>query len=155
MARHESTDTSVQDIRLCVAESVLQVLLPASCKLELNAKARMLSLLSTNHPHILAQEQFTKNEWSILLTLLRSYPYYALGLPRSDRVYPSFIDHITRPAQEIHAYDLSRPIVYQGPADEIGRLAMTFDHMLDRLEETIEREWPVSVFLTKGYPCAV
>jgi len=77
MARHESTDTSVQDVQLCVAESVLQGLLPASCKLELNAKTRMLSLLSTDHPHILAQEQFTKNEWNVLLTFLSSYPYYA------------------------------------------------------------------------------
>lgn len=77
MVRHESTDTSVQDGQLCVADSVLQGLLPASCKLELNTKTRMLSLLSTDHPHILAQEQFTKTEWIILLTLLRSYPHYA------------------------------------------------------------------------------
>ena len=77
MAINESTDTLVQGVQLCAYESVLQVLLPASCKLELNVKTRMLSLLSTNHPHILAQEQFTKNEWSILLTLLSSYPYYA------------------------------------------------------------------------------
>jgi heavy metal sensor kinase len=50
------------------------------------------------------------------------------------------IDRITHTAQAISAHDLTRRIVYQGPPDEIGRLAMTFDHMLDRLEETIERE---------------
>ena len=56
---------------------MLQSLLPAHCTLELNANHRILSLLSTDAPHILAQEQFTRNEWSILLTILASYPYYA------------------------------------------------------------------------------
>ena len=37
----------------------------------------MLSLLSTAPPSILAQQQLTKNEWSILLTLLASHPHYA------------------------------------------------------------------------------
>ena len=77
MARNDLTTPSDQDKHLAIAESVLQGLLPASCKLELNAKTRMLSLLSTDHPHILAQEQFTKNEWNVLLTFLSSYPYYA------------------------------------------------------------------------------
>ncbi len=77
MARHESTDTSDQDTLLSVAESIVQSLLPSDYKLELNAKARMLSLLNTHAPHILAQQQFTRNEWSLLLTLLASYPYYA------------------------------------------------------------------------------
>jgi heavy metal sensor kinase len=44
------------------------------------------------------------------------------------------IDRITRTAQRIEAEDLSRRIGYKGPADEIGRLAMTFDQMLERLE---------------------
>jgi len=58
-------------------EAVLQTLLPANHKLELNTKTRMLNLLSTASPHLVAQQQFTKNEWSILLTLLLSYPHYA------------------------------------------------------------------------------
>ncbi len=77
MARHKLTDTSNQDPHLAIAESVLQSLLPSDYKLELNAKSRMLSLLNTHTPHILAQQQFTKNEWNVLLTLLSSYPYYA------------------------------------------------------------------------------
>ena len=77
MARNELPTTSDQDPHLSIAESVLQGLLPSEYKLELNATARMLSLLSTRAPHILAQQQFTRNEWSILLTLLASYPYYA------------------------------------------------------------------------------
>jgi hypothetical protein len=77
MAKHESTDTISKDVQLSMHESVLQNLLTASCKLELNLKARMLSLLNTDPPHIVAQQQFTKNEWCILLTLLTSYPHYA------------------------------------------------------------------------------
>jgi heavy metal sensor kinase len=50
------------------------------------------------------------------------------------------IDRITRTAAEIEANDLSRRLAYQGPSDEIGRLAQTFDHMLDRLKTAFERE---------------
>jgi hypothetical protein len=59
-----------------IAESILQNLLSANHKVELNAKTRMCSVLSTEAPHIIAQEQFTLNEWSMLLALLISYPYY-------------------------------------------------------------------------------
>ena len=50
------------------------------------------------------------------------------------------IDQITRTAAEIEARDLSQRIGYQGPADEIGRLAETFDRMLERLKTAFERE---------------
>jgi len=50
------------------------------------------------------------------------------------------IDQITRTAAEIEARDLSQRIGYQGPADEIGRLAETFDRMLERLKNAFERE---------------
>lgn len=50
------------------------------------------------------------------------------------------IDRITRTAAEIEARDLSQRITYQGPADEIGRLAQTFDRMLERLREAFVRE---------------
>jgi hypothetical protein len=77
MARNELPTTSDQDPHVSITESVLQSLLPSDYKLELNATARILSLLNTHAPHILAQQQFTRNEWSILLTLVASYPYYA------------------------------------------------------------------------------
>jgi len=50
------------------------------------------------------------------------------------------IDRITRTAAEIEASDLSQRLDYQGPDDEIGRLAQTFDHMLERLNTAFERE---------------
>lgn len=50
------------------------------------------------------------------------------------------IDRITQIAQAISATDLGRRIRYQGPADELGRLAQTFDTMLDRLQAAFARE---------------
>jgi heavy metal sensor kinase len=50
------------------------------------------------------------------------------------------IDNITRTAQAITASDLGQRIQYQGPADEVGRLAKTFDTMLDRLQVAFVRE---------------
>jgi heavy metal sensor kinase len=50
------------------------------------------------------------------------------------------IDRVTRTAQSISAHQLSRRINYEGPDDEIGRLAKTLDQMLDRLESGFEQE---------------
>jgi signal transduction histidine kinase len=50
------------------------------------------------------------------------------------------VDGITQTAQAISASDLDQRIYYQGPADEIGRLASTFDNMLDRLQAAFVRE---------------
>src|SRR5260370_24560709 len=37
----------------------------------------IIGMVSADAPHILAQQQLTKNEWSIFITLLVSYPHYA------------------------------------------------------------------------------
>ncbi|MEO5886202.1 MAG: ATP-binding protein [Anaerolineales bacterium] len=50
------------------------------------------------------------------------------------------IEHITDTAREITAQSLSRKIDYHGSADEVGRLAQTFDQMLERLQTSFERE---------------
>jgi len=50
------------------------------------------------------------------------------------------IEQITETAQKITAQNLSRKIDYKGSADEVGRLAQTFDQMLERLQTSFERE---------------
>jgi signal transduction histidine kinase len=50
------------------------------------------------------------------------------------------IDRITATAAGISARDLSARIALPGGDDEVGRLAATFDSMLDRLEQGVERE---------------
>jgi heavy metal sensor kinase len=49
------------------------------------------------------------------------------------------IDRITRAAARIGAEDLSRRLGFRG-RDEVGRLAATFDDMLDRLERAFQRQ---------------
>ncbi len=50
------------------------------------------------------------------------------------------IDQLTRTARAISATALDQRMEYRGPADELGRLATTFDQMLDRLQAAFERE---------------
>ena len=50
------------------------------------------------------------------------------------------IANIRHTVQAINASDLHQRVGYAGPADEVGRLAATFDNMLARLESAFERE---------------
>jgi heavy metal sensor kinase len=50
------------------------------------------------------------------------------------------IDRITRAASAIGAEDLSRRLNFEGSRDEVGRLAATFDSMLDRLDRAFRRQ---------------
>jgi heavy metal sensor kinase len=50
------------------------------------------------------------------------------------------IDQITRTAEAISAEDLSRRLGLRQANDEVGRLAATIDHMLDRLDRAFERQ---------------
>ena len=47
---------------------------------------------------------------------------------------------VTQTARQISASDLSQRLRYDGPADEVGRLAQTFNEMLDRLESAWMQE---------------
>ncbi len=74
---YESTRISLHDLQKSVTESVLQSLVSTDYTLVLNAQSQMLTLLNTHPPFILTHQHFTKNEWSVLLVLLASYPHYA------------------------------------------------------------------------------
>ncbi len=50
------------------------------------------------------------------------------------------IDRITRAARNISAHDLHKRLNLQLPNDEVGRLAETFDQMLERLEDSFEQQ---------------
>jgi signal transduction histidine kinase len=50
------------------------------------------------------------------------------------------IARMTRTAQIIEAGNLAQRIDYQGVADEVGQLALTFDQMLDRIQTAFDRE---------------
>ncbi|MDQ6672376.1 MAG: ATP-binding protein, partial [Chloroflexota bacterium] len=61
------------------------------------------------------------------------------GLFLADRALDP-IDRITRAAASIGPDDLTRRLNFRGSRDEIGRLAATFDRMLDRLERSFRRQ---------------
>lgn len=50
------------------------------------------------------------------------------------------IDRITRTARELSAADLSRRLDLELPDDELGRLARTFDEMLERIDTAFRRQ---------------
>jgi heavy metal sensor kinase len=50
------------------------------------------------------------------------------------------IDHITKTAKEIGRGDLSKRLHLPKVEDEVGRLVIVFDEMLERLEESFKRE---------------
>lgn len=50
------------------------------------------------------------------------------------------IDKVTRAAQDISARDLSQRLALDLPDDEVGRLARTFDGMIERLDAAFRRQ---------------
>ena len=51
------------------------------------------------------------------------------------------VSQITETARRIETSpDLSRRVGYRGPMDEIGQLAATFDHMIERLDKTFQSQ---------------
>ncbi|WP_013324877.1 sensor histidine kinase [Gloeothece verrucosa] len=80
----------------------------------------------------------------LLTLMLLSYPLILFlaglgGLFLADRALRP-IDNIIRTAQAINPDDITRRIGYAGSFDEVGRLAMTLDRMLDRLSAAFEHE---------------
>jgi heavy metal sensor kinase len=80
----------------------------------------------------------------LLLLLLIGIPAtlvlaIAIGLFLAGRALDP-IDRITRTAAQIEAGDLSRRLHLPQRRDEVGRLAATFDAMLDRLEASFARQ---------------
>ncbi|HEY1352931.1 MAG TPA: hypothetical protein VGF67_25225 [Ktedonobacteraceae bacterium] len=75
MTRYELGTALFKDEQRSI-ESILGNLLPAEYRLELNEAIRMGSLLSVSSPSIIAQQQFTRNEWRIFMTLLGFCPHY-------------------------------------------------------------------------------
>ncbi|MGB5636104.1 MAG: HAMP domain-containing protein, partial [Waterburya sp.] len=80
----------------------------------------------------------------LLLLMLFGFPVVLLlagfgGLFLANRALNP-IDRIIRTAEAINPDDLSYRISYQGVTDEVGRLAMTLDRMLDRIEWAFEHE---------------
>ncbi|MFM5979635.1 MAG: sensor histidine kinase [Sphaerospermopsis kisseleviana] len=80
----------------------------------------------------------------LLTLMLLSFPLILLiaacgGLFLADQALRP-IDRIIRTVQAIGPNDFTQRIGYQGSTDEVGRLAITLDGMLDRLQAAFEHE---------------
>jgi signal transduction histidine kinase len=74
--------------------------------------------------------------WAVPITLgLAGIAGYALA-----RLAMRPVDRMTQFARSLGASDLNRRLAYDGPDDELGRLARTLDDMLGRLEASFARE---------------
>ena len=101
---------------------------------------RVMGWLQVAHSLSLVDETLASMRYQLLLGLpLVLLLAGAVGIFLADRALRP-ITAITRTAQEIGASDLARRIEYQGAADEVGRLANTFDHMLERLQQAFLKE---------------
>ncbi|WP_243147169.1 ATP-binding protein [Scytonema sp. UIC 10036] len=89
-------------------------------------------------------EPISKASKHLLTLMLCSCPLILLvagfgGLFLAERAL-SPIDRIIRTAQAISSNDFTQRIGYQGSTDEVGRLAIAIDKMLDRLQAAFEHE---------------
>jgi heavy metal sensor kinase len=95
--------------------------------------------------------QIAHSEGDVQETLQQIITFVAVGIPTTlllavaggvflARRALDPIDRITRTAEKLGAEDLSRRLDFRGTDDEVGRLAATFDRMLDRLDRAFERQ---------------
>lgn len=77
MVRHKPIDTKALALLATIDPLALRDLLPPQFTFEFNEQGRILNILRTDPPCIIAQPRFTKNEWYFLLSLFASYPHYA------------------------------------------------------------------------------
>ena len=89
-------------------------------------------------------ESLTDTLFNLRIIMFISVPLYGLlasvgGLFLAKRaLHP--IDYITKTAQEISKGDLTQRLKLNKTEDEVGKLAVIFDEMLDKLENSIKKE---------------
>ncbi|MHB1253225.1 MAG: sensor histidine kinase [Candidatus Humimicrobiaceae bacterium] len=104
-----------------------------------------------NNGEVIGWIRVSRSLQSLMNTLLNlkiimfiSVPLYGLlasagGLFLAKRALRP-IDYITKTAHEISKGDLTQRLKLNKTEDEVGRLATTFDEMLDKLENSIKKE---------------
>lgn len=141
MSSHEAASMFPCDTDISAAESILQNLLPYDCKVQLDVKKRMLSLLNIQTPCILVQEQFTTNEWNILIALLVSHPHYApyeILLASLTSLSPSQCRQILHNARQSDQKMLKRELkpVYRA----LARVRCKLNYVCPHLKISLVRE---------------
>jgi heavy metal sensor kinase len=91
-----------------------------------------------------SREEYVDALGSLLSTLLTTVPIALLitaiiGWWISSRALKP-VNQVTQTARDITAGDLSRRLNLELPDDEVGRLARTFDEMIERLDQMVRRQ---------------
>jgi len=80
-------------------------------------------------------------DWALLAGTLAALVLAGISGAILVRRALSPVEAITRTAQSIESSsDLSQRVGHRGPQDEIGQLATTFDHMIDRLDRVFQSQ---------------
>jgi len=80
-------------------------------------------------------------KWSLLASVLTALTLAGVSGAVLVRRALSPVERITKTARGIEgSSDLGRRVGYSGPMDEIGRLAITFDHMIGHLDEVFHSQ---------------
>lgn len=112
---------------------------------------RVLTLPILDHDRYVGILQVARSQYEQalvlrqLLTLLALAAPVMLGLAGAGGLFLAGralgpVDYMTRAAQAIGADDLTRRLEVPPHRDEVGRLAVTFNQMLDRLEGAFQRQ---------------
>jgi len=81
----------------------------------------------------------TQVRWALIASILLALVLAAASGGFVVRSALAPVSRITRTAKGIDTgSDLSRRVGYRGPSDEIGQLAATFDHMIERLDKVFQ-----------------
>ncbi len=79
--------------------------------------------------------------WALLASILLALALAAISGGAIVRNALSPVSQLVRTARSIEASpDLSRRVGYEGPPDEIGELAITFDHMIEHLDRVFQSQ---------------
>jgi len=79
--------------------------------------------------------------WALLVSILTALLLATVSGGAIVRGALSPVSKISRTARSIETgSDLSQRVKYKGPADEIGELASTFDHMIEHLDRVFESQ---------------
>lgn len=100
----------------------------------------ILGVLEVGQP----EEDVREPLQALLVILAVAFPFTIVGASLGGLFLAgralSPIDSLTRLARRLSAEDLSQRLNLRLPDDEVGRLARTFDEMLERLDEAFRRQ---------------
>ena len=106
--------------------------------LYLNNQVLLLEVAQSLNP---IDTMMSQVRWAILASILAALILATVSGSMVVRGALSPVSRITQTARSIESSsDLNRRVGYTGPADEVGELATTFDHMIEHLDRAFQSQ---------------